>query len=246
MKHNLKQFAGAAVFVLAIAFSLDAQPKRGRPAPPRPAPSGVYQTVSGSIAQFNYNRDGLIEGFLLNNNTLVHLPPAAAGFIGSSLRQGDTIEVAGLANSNPSGLTTIAAQHLTDRTSGKTISIPQPGAAAPYSGSGRIQQLNYAADGAVNGFLLDNGTLIEMPPFSAANPSSIRVGGSVSFTGYARSSISGRTVVNAQTLTVNGQSLALAGPAPRAAVPPPAPAAPPAPPPTATEEPAPPPPPPQN
>lgn len=61
--------------------------------------------------------------------------------------------------------------------------MPQPGPPAPYSGAGRIAQLNYAPDGAVNGFLLDNGTLAKIPPFNASNPTSIRVGARVSYSG---------------------------------------------------------------
>ena len=113
--------------------------------------------------------------------------------------------------------------------------MPQPGPAAPYSGSGRIQQLNYGADGAVNGLLLSDGTLVAVPPFGANNPTSIGTGANISYSGYARRTMSNRTVVNAQTLTVNGQQLALAAPAgpgdprgPRgaAAPPPPAPGSP--------------------
>jgi hypothetical protein len=83
----------------------------------------------------------------------------------------------------------------------------RPGAAAPYSGSGRIRQLNYGPDGAVNGFLLGNGTLAMLPPFTATNSSPVRVGASVRYSGYARNTMSGRTVVDVQTLSINGQTL---------------------------------------
>ena len=113
------------------------------------------------------------------------------------------------------------AQALQDRTSGRTFTMPQPGPAAPYSGSGRIQQLNYGPDGAVNGLLLSDNTLVAIPPFSAGNPTSIRAGATISYSGYARRTMNDRTVVNAQTLTINGQQLALATPAgPRGVAPP--------------------------
>ncbi len=190
--------------------------RRGGPPPGQPpAQAGVYSNVSGAISQFNYDRDGEIEGFLLNNNTLVHLPPRAASRAGMSLHPGDTVQVAGLARTSPSGFQSVEAQNIQDRTSGKTLTMPQPGAAAPLSSSGRIQQLNYGADGSINGFLVDNGTLATVPPFTATHPSSIRVGASIAYSGYARNTMSGRTVVDLQTLSINGQTLALrpAGPA---------------------------------
>ncbi|MDQ2947618.1 MAG: hypothetical protein M3Y27_17080, partial [Acidobacteriota bacterium] len=116
-------------------------------------------TVSGTISQFNYDLDADIEGFLLSNHTLVHLPPRAAARLGTSLHTGESVQVAGLAQTSSSGFQTIEAQSITDRAAGKTFTMLLPGAAAPFSVSGRIQQLNYGPDGAVNGFLLDNGTL---------------------------------------------------------------------------------------
>ena len=222
-----------ATVVCTLAGPGWAQGRRGPlPRPNGPAPAGVYTTVTGSVSQLNYDREADINGFLLNNNTFVHLPPRAALRVAGAIRPGDTVQVAGLAQTSPGGSQQIEAQSIQDRSSGKSFTVPQPGAAAPYSGSGRIQQLNYGPDGAVNGFLLNDGTLANVPPFSAGNPSSIRVGTSVSYSGYARKTMSDRTVVDAQSLTINGQQLMLApaGPGgPRGAragapVPPPPPA----------------------
>jgi hypothetical protein len=229
MKPYLSQTMICAALVCTSTLTASAQGKRGRP--PRsdlaPAPAGTYTTVSGVISQFNYDRDAEVEGFLLSNKALVHLPPRAAARLAPSLHTGDNVQVSGFAQISPSGFQKVEAQSLQDRTSGKTFTVPQPGPAAPYSGSGRIQQLNYGPDGAVNGFLLSDGNLVAIPPFSASNPTSIRTGATISYSGYARRTMSDRTVVNAQTLTVNGQQLALTAPAsprgPRGAAPPPAP-----------------------
>ncbi len=200
-------------FAIATAGAAQKPPtRRGGPPPPpaaQAAQRGVSTTVSGAISQFNYNRDAEIEGFLLSNKTLVHLPRRAASYIGSSMHVGDTVQVTGYAQTSAAGVQTIDAQSVQDRTSGKAITVPEPGAAAPYSGSGRIQQLNYGPDGAINGFVFDNGTLATVPPFSATNPSSLRVGATVGYSGYARNTMSGRTVVDVQTLTINGQPLSL-------------------------------------
>ncbi len=198
-------------FVLTAAtLAQTPSPRRGAPpVPPRAPQGGVSTSVSGTISQLNYNRDAEMEGFLLSNKTLVHLPPRAGAYLENSVHVGDNVQITGYAQTTVAGVQTVEAQSIQDRTSGKSITVPQPGAGAPYSGSGRIQQLNYGPDGSVNGFLFDNGTLATVPPFSTASPSSLRVGATVGYTGYARSTISGRTVVQVQNLTINGQSLSL-------------------------------------
>ena len=228
MKLDSSRMVICAALACASIVPVWAQGKRGHPPHSALTPTGSYTTVSGTISQFNYSRDAEIEGFLLSNNILVHLPPRADVRIVPSLHAGDNVQVSGLAQTSPSGFQRIEAQSLQDRTSGKTFTMPQPGAAAPYSGSGRVQQLNYGADGAVNGFLLNDGTLVTVPPFNAGNPTSIRVGATVSYSGYAHRTMNDRTVVNTQSLAINGQQLALAAPAgpggSRGAAPPPAPA----------------------
>lgn len=148
-----------------------------------------------------------IEGFLLNDHTLIHLPPRAADRAGSLLRRGDSVQITGFSQTSPTRFQTIEAQAVQDRTSGKTLTVPQPGPAAPFSGSGRIEHLNYSPDGAVNGFLLDSGTLLSVAPFSSTNPSSIRVGVPITYSGLARNTMSGRMATDVQTLSINGQTL---------------------------------------
>jgi hypothetical protein len=226
MKLHQSRFLLCSALGCALATRGAAQGRPGGPRPRGPAErTGVYTTVSGTISQFNYDRDAEIEGFLLSNNTLVHLTPPTAVRIGNSVHKGDSVQIAGYAQNSPSGVQMVEAQSVEDRTLGKTFSTPQPGAAAPYSGSGRIQQLNYGPDGAINGFLFDNGTLAAAPPFAATNPSFIRVGATVAYAGYARTTASGRTVVDVQSVTINGQQLALGGPGGVPAPPPPPPAA---------------------
>jgi hypothetical protein len=171
---------------------------------------GTFATVTGTISQFNYDQEAEVEGFLLSNNSLVQLPRGIAAKVVPSLPVGDSVTVAGMARTSTSGFQTIAAQSIKDTTSGKSFEIPTPGAPAPLAGSGKIQQLNYGRGGEVNGFLLDNGVLAMVPPFSGSNPSSIKVGGTVAYSGYARRTMSDKTVVTVQSLTINGQQITLA------------------------------------
>jgi hypothetical protein len=171
---------------------------------------GAYATVTGTISQLNYDQEAEVDGFLLSNNSLVQLPRGAAARFSASLHAGDSVTVTGMARTSPSGFQTIQAQSIKDSTSGKGIELPAPGAPAPLAGSGKIQQLNYGRAGEVNGFLLDNGILAVVPPFGASNPTSIKVGATVSYSGYARHTMNEKTVVAVQTLTINGQQITLA------------------------------------
>ncbi len=174
------------------------------------AAGGTFTTVTGTISQFNYDQEAEVSGFLLSTGGLVELPRAVAQKITPSLHAGDTVTVAGMARTSPTGFQTITAQNIKDSTSGKSLEIPTPGAPAPLTGSAKIQQLNYGRGGEVNGFLLDNGVLAIVPPFGASNPSSIKVGATVSYSGYARRTMNEKTVVAVQSLTINGQQITLA------------------------------------
>ena len=243
----MKQQQANILITALLGFVLSAPAAFAQvPSAVREVAPGTETTVSGSIVQFNYDRDGEVEGFLLNDKTLVHLPPQAASRLTLSIHSGDNVQVTGNAQAAAAtGFKTIDAQAVQDRSSGNNFALPQPGAGAPYSASGRIQQFNYGPDGAINGLVFDNGTLATLPPFSAANPSSLKIGSTVAFTGSARATISGRTVVDTQSLSINGQTISLNRPdapppppsEPRrraAATPPPAPAAGPNPPAPAT------------
>ncbi len=229
MKLHASRTSLCLVIGCALATIGTAQPARGRrDAPPPPAASagtGVYTTVSGTVSQFNYDRDAEVEGFLLSNNTLVHLPPRVSARVATSVHAGDKVEISGFAQTSRAGVQTVEAQRIQDRSSGVTLAVPQPGAPAPYSGSGRIQQLNYGPDGAINGFVFDNGTLARVSPFAATNPSSVRVGATVTYAGYARNTTSGRTVVDVETLTINGQVVSMTQAGREEPAPPPPPAA---------------------
>jgi hypothetical protein len=139
-------------FALSCAFvtlgAAQARGKRGAPPPgPPPAQDGTYTTLSGAITQLNYDREGDVEGFLLSSGALIHLPERAAAHVAPAVRVGDNVQITGYAQEAAAGIQTVEAQSVQDRTSGKTFAIPQPGPGAPYSGSGRIQQLNYGPDG---------------------------------------------------------------------------------------------------
>jgi hypothetical protein len=198
----------AAAFVLFAASVLSAQ--AGPPAPP-PANFGSSGSVSGAISQLNYGPEMEVTSFLVNGNTLVTFPPHEGAVLSSILNAGESVEVSGYASSTASGMQRI--ELVTLNAGGKTLSVPQPGQFASYSGSGKVTQLNYNREGDVDGFLLDNGVFAKTPPpVRASLGSAVSVGSQVSISGYSHLTMNGRTVVDVQS--INGQTIAYAPPGP--------------------------------
>jgi hypothetical protein len=195
----------AALFLMTASYlCAQAEP----PAPPPPV-SGSSGSVSGSISQLNYGPEMEVTSFLVNGNTLVTFPPHVGAALSATLRAGENVQINGYSSSTASGMQRMELTRIT--ADGKTFSIPQPGQFTTYNGSGKVAQLNYNREGEVDGFLLDNGVFVTMPPPVAASlGSSVSVGSQLSITGNSHRTMTGRTVVDLQSL--NGQTVANAPP----------------------------------
>lgn len=95
-----------------------------------------------------------------------------------------------------------------------------------------IRQLNFGPEGEVAGFLLSNGTQVNFPPEIGDQVTALAKSKSeVTIAGYQRQSATGKTILDAISITLNGQTIAVpAGPAGTRSAPPPPP-----PPPNGTE-----------
>jgi hypothetical protein len=98
--------------------------------------------------------------------------------------------------------------------------VAGPDQAAPlaqttYSRRGTIKAFNSGPNGETNGFILSDGTAILFPAEMGDQfRSTVREGARISVTGMSRSGVSGRMVVNAQTITANGQTFTVPVPPP--------------------------------
>ncbi len=90
-----------------------------------------------------------------------------------------------------------------------------PGQAAPLaqtinSRRGTIKAFNSGPNGETNGFILSDGTAILFPAEMGDQfRATVREGSRISVIGMSRAGVSGRMVVNAQTITANGQTFAV-------------------------------------
>lgn len=88
-----------------------------------------------------------------------------------------------------------------------------------------IRQFNYGPEGEVSGFVLSNNMQVNLPPEFAYQTESIaRLKAEITVTAYPRQTATGKTILDAISITANGQTIAApAGPAGPGSAPPPPP-----------------------
>ena len=90
----------------------------------------------------------------------------------------------------------------------------------------KVRQFNYGTQGEISGFVLSNGMQVNVPPETGEQFGSLAKSKSeVIVSGHARPSVSGRTILDAISITANGQTVSVAAQLaePRNALPPPPP-----------------------
>ncbi|NIE79951.1 hypothetical protein [Asaia sp. As-1742] len=146
---------------------------------------------SGKIDRLLPGTQGDAVGALLKDGTEIEMPPGLAAQ-DHHMRAGATITVRGLAA--PS-LRLVRAFALSNGQ--ELCASPMPElvtAAPPASTQGRIARLLHDGDGALNGALLDNGTVLRVPA-SGARTSFLRLGAPIYAEGYGYQTAYGKLVV---------------------------------------------------
>jgi hypothetical protein len=174
-------FGGSAV--VAISAGALAQNPSQSPTVQPPAPATgqalLYDPQQlpaqhGQVQQFTLTPRGDIDGLILSDGTEVKTPPHLSTEIAYSVRPGDTVTIHGL---RAAALPLVQAVSITDDATGRTVVDngppgpgrgPGAGPAVPLSGltevQGRIRMGLHGPQGDVNGALLDDGTVLRLPP----------------------------------------------------------------------------------
>jgi hypothetical protein len=154
---------------------------------------GQLPAYTGRLQQFTLTPRGDIDGLILSDRTEVKTPPHLSTAIAYSVKPGDTVRIHGL---RAAALPLIQAVSITDQANGQTIldsGPPAPGAppprgpgagpppprpavgsgpATPLPGlteaQGRVRMSLHGPQGEVNGALLEDGTVLRLPPPAAA------------------------------------------------------------------------------
>jgi hypothetical protein len=175
-----------------VALSADAlaqtplQSPANQPSPGGQAPLYDPQqlpTQRGQVQQFTLAPRGDIDGLILTDGTEVNTPPHLSTQIAFAIRPGDSITIHGL---HAAALPLVQAVSITDDATGRTVidnGPPGPGRGpaappppvAPAAGVGgplpgltevqsRVRMALHGPQGDVNGALLDDGTILRLPP----------------------------------------------------------------------------------
>ena len=162
--------------------SLAQMPARQAPAsPPVPEVNDVQSlpTIRGEFERFTLTGRGDIDGFILKDGTEIKTTPELSAQLVGFANPGDPIEIHGL---RAAALPLVRAVSLTNRATHRMATesavaavgpTPPPPPGAPSIGSttelsGRVRLSLHGAQGEVNGVLLENGTILRIPPDQAA------------------------------------------------------------------------------
>lgn len=184
-------------------------------------------TVSGTVGQFTASDDFIFDGFTLNtatgktsaagSATTVKFPPHLGQQVQQALKSGANVSVTGYSEMNPTGESMF---RMTSLTAGKNTVldtppvVPTPSAASPalVTETGKVADYRLGRDGRVNGFVLDNQTIVRIPPHAAFQLANLaKKGSTITVQGYQRPLGAGQVqlektnILRASVLTINGQ-----------------------------------------
>jgi len=181
----------------ATAQPAPAPPNRPLPPPYRPPQAGdgrvgagapIYDfqqlpATKGTVSRYTLTPRGDVDGLILADGTEVHFPPHLSTQLVYAIKPGDTVTVRGLkALSAP----LIAAIAITNGATGYTVVDTGPGAGPgprprearqPISMQGRVQMSLHGPRGELNGAMLEDGTILRLPPPEAERLAALLVAG---------------------------------------------------------------------
>lgn len=165
--------------LLALGGTALAQPAPAVPPPPAPAARGPlynpqqFPAIHGTLAHYTLTPRGDVDGFVMSDGTEVHFPPPLSSALVYTVHPGDAVTVHGLKAMN---LPMVAAVSVTNDRTGQTVvdngpsGPPGPGAVPmqTLSVQGTVQTVLHGPRGEVNGAMLQDGTILRLPPPEAA------------------------------------------------------------------------------
>src|SRR5229473_6452857 len=154
----------------------NAQPAPALPNGPPPAGAPIYDlqqllATRGTVSRYTLTPRGDVDGLILADGTEVHFPPHLSTQLVYAVKPGDAVTVRGLKALN---IPLVAAVSITNGRSGQTVTDNGPGfgpgskgprqAGQPMTVQGRVQMALHGPRGDVNGVLIEDGTILRLPP----------------------------------------------------------------------------------
>lgn len=132
-------------------------------------PKGPEATVRGTLVHYTLTPKGDVDGFVLSDGTQVHLPPHLSTALVFTARPGEAVAVEGhKAKESP----VIEATAVRNEASGHVVTAeggkhPPPEPGGPARVQGKVQFALHGPKGELNGALLEDGTVLRLPPDEA-------------------------------------------------------------------------------
>jgi hypothetical protein len=178
-------------------------PGAQQPVPPAPPDRATQATsVRGTVSQYMMNPDGLVNGILLSDGTIVRFAPHMSQQLVQTVKPQDSVSVDGFIEYQG----TIHATTITNPASQQSVVDTPPSAQTPppapsqevrqsMSATGTIKVLTHAARGEIDGAVLDNGTIVHFPPPVGTRYANLfQVGAPLAAVGNGTISTSGRSL----------------------------------------------------
>ncbi len=165
--------------------------------------------VKGKVTQYLLGPRGDVDGLLLDDGTEVHLNPMLSTELVFAVKPGDAVTIHGLkAKATPM----VAGASVTNDATGATVTgrMGRPGHMSDnqLEANGVVKAALHEPRGGVDGVVLDNGTIIRMPPSEAKKfAAQLAVGQKVYVRGMGTASALG-TVVMARQIGADPAKLA--------------------------------------
>jgi hypothetical protein len=120
-------------------------------------------TIKGKVTQYLPTPRGEVDGFMLDDGTEVHLPPHLSTQLVFAVKPGDAVTIHGL---KARAIPMVAAMSVTNDATNVTVAdgFAHHDEAAEEVVHGTVKADLHGLRGEVNGVLLDDGTVVHMPP----------------------------------------------------------------------------------
>jgi hypothetical protein len=156
--------------------------------------------IKGKVAQYTLTPRGDVDGLILADGTEVHVNPHLSSQLIFSIRPGDAVTIHGL---KARALPMIAAASITNDATGVTVTgmgvRGRGNGETQLTDTGKIKEVLHDPRGAVNGVLMEDGTVVRLPPPEARRlADELAVGKPLSVRGDGVASPLGRVVMARQ------------------------------------------------
>ena len=124
--------------------------------------------IHGKAAQYSLTPRGEVDGLILDDGTQVHMPPHVGAQLVFAIKPGEQITVRGLRARQIALIEAVSITNDATHLSVTDTGPPGPGGTGQtLQASGNVKAQLHGPRGGLNGVLLEDGTIIHLPPNEA-------------------------------------------------------------------------------